>query len=228
VVGFAGEQDNYYCFRNRLEAALSDRVCCWEIATGNLVASYEPGIDEFIHFQGAFSVWTADAGVKHVTKVVNAITGEDITYKCTHGQAIWQLKVLPDNMSLACQYDDYVIRISDVHSGNIIGNPIMFDFGCMSFSANSRRLIVARTRDVAIYNVETGKLLCGPLEWAYNESYIEPARVELSCDETHLVVWTRHGSFRVLDVQCEKVIATVTLGNLWNCNWCAMSFDGRS
>jgi WD40 repeat protein len=224
VVGFAGDERHW--FGARSVAASSDRVCCWEIATGNLVASYELGIDEFVHVQGAFLVWTAE--VKHVTKIVNAITGEDVTYKYTHGQVIQSLEVSPDKMSMACRYDDYVIRISDVHSGNIVGDPIMFDFDCMSFSANGRRLVVARTRDVAIYDVETGKLLYGPLEWAYDESYIKPAGVELSRDETRLVVWTRDGSFRVLDVQCAKVIAPVTRGNLWDCNWCAMSFDGTS
>jgi WD40 repeat protein len=208
-------------------AASSDRVCCWEIATGNLVASYELGIDAFVHCQGAFLVWTAE--VEHVTKIVNAITGEDVTYKYTHGQVIQSLAVSPDNRSLACRYDDNVIRTSDVHSGNIIGDPIMFDFGCMSFSADGRRLVVARARDVAIYDVETGKLLYGPLEWAYDESNIPiAAGVELSCDETRLVIWTQVGNFHVLDVQCATVIATAPRENFWHCNWCAISFDGTS
>jgi WD40 repeat protein len=203
-------------------------LCHWEIATGNLVSSYEVGMDGFMHFQGAFLVWM---GAGHVTKIVNAITGEDVTNKYTHGQVILQLKVSLDNTSLACRYDDNVIRMSNVHSGNIIGNPIMFDSDCMSFSINSRRLIVARAQDIAIYDVETGRLLHGPLEWAYDESYQpkpKPRGVELSCDETRLVVWTSDGDFYVLDGQCAKVIATSTPGKSGYCDWCAISFDGTS
>ena len=231
MVGLAGDsRRGHYWLEDRLVAGSSEQVCHWEIATGNLVASFELGIDEFVHFEGPFLVWTAE--VNRVTKIVNTITGEDVTNKYTYGQVIRRLKVSSDNKSMACQYDD-VIRTFDVHSGDIIGDSIMFNFGLISFSINGRRLIVVRARDISIYDVETGKLLHGPLEVAYDESCgREISGVELSLDETRLVIWTSgrlmsDSSFHVLDVQCAKIIATSTPRNGYY-NWCAISFDGTS
>ena len=134
-----------------------------------------------------------------------------------HDQAIFSLKVSPDNSKAACLYrshddgsDSSVIRILEVHSGDVIGDPINVGMETwsnriiMSFSSNTKRLIVVGGRNVTIYRVSaTGKLAAGPLKRKYTVR-----GAELSSDETRclLLAWA-HVS-EVLDVPSWKILGT--------------------
>jgi WD40 repeat protein len=209
-----------------------DHIYIWDFPRGSLVTSYDLGNDDFVQFQGGYLVWRPGIGplerphpdYNDIRKLVHAMTGEDVTNKYIHGQTISEICISPNHSRLACKYHDNFFRILDADSGDMIGNPIPFDSGCLSFSCKGRRLVVATVLVISIYDANTGQLLHGPLHGAYDNV----AGVELSPDETRLVVWRCPPSaqpdvFMVLDVQNAKVIA-IAKENCYTVG-CAISCD---
>jgi WD40 repeat protein len=235
VISFAetsGPQDPHTIEWNRVIARPTDRICIWDFSRGSLVTSYELGNDEFVYFKDSYLVWRLRPSWDLddcIRKFVHAMTGEDVTNKYIHdGQTISEIYGSPNHARLACAYHDNFLRILDADSGDIVGDPVPFEFrsGCVSFSSTGTRLVLATVHAISIYDSNTGQLLHGPLHGAYDSV----SGVDLSPDETRLVVWRRsnaqHNIFMVLDVKHANVIA-ITKENCVAVG-CTISRDGSS
>ena len=169
-------------------------LCIWSTVTGELVVKH--GVGGFAHPQGAY--FTINPGRLGIFMI---LTGEEVTNKLTHGRPADGAIFSPDNTKVLLQTGSRA-TLSDVESGNIIGEPVNHGYSSkdFSFAANGRHVIATNRNSISIFDASTGKLTAGPI---IREYIIDGAA--LSFDGTRLVIWN-FNNVEVLDIQSGDVI----------------------
>jgi WD40 repeat protein len=178
------------------------RVRLWDMTTDKMVVDYKLEVAQFahVHIKGIYVV--IGPNFKEVHNIIDVLTGADVTTKYTHGRTIEQVEFSSDHARVVCLHDDNFVRIMDILSGNVIGDPIV-DVTSFQISAKGK-LLVWQVKLFTIYDVDTGKLEDGPLQREYLIN-----GMALSFDETRLLVWGAR-RFEVLDMPSGKVVAAAT------------------
>ena len=189
------------------------QVFIWEVMNGNLVVTYK--------LEGS---WLADTHFLQDNylgfgssqtgfQIIDLISRDDITTKFSHGQSIMKpMQFSPDGSKVACMHDDMVIRILDVFSGNVIGNPIgpiqtnNMVFCKFGFLAKGK-IFVWLVDGITCHNINSEEVEYVPLrkgfsKWGSNS-------VALSSDGTHLVV-CKFAELEVLHIKSGKTVGTLS------------------
>ena len=155
-------------------------VCVWDVAAGSLEKEYMEMQD--VTLQGAYFT-TGD-------RIVNVMTGEDVTSKYNDGRKMYEVTFSRDDTRVLINW-----VLHDVDSGNIITRIVL-----ASFAADGKHIIAWSGRGTSILDLRTGELAFGPFEMG--------GGVDLSFDGTRLLVAGYNQSTEVIDVQSGQVIAT--------------------
>jgi DNA-binding beta-propeller fold protein YncE len=138
-------------------------------------------------------------------RIFKTLTGEEVTNKLMHGRKIDRAIFSPDDTKILLRTGSSS-TISDVKSGNIIGEPINHknDYEDCSFAEKGKHIIAISGQSISIFDASTGKLTAGPIT---RECDITEAA--LSSDGTRLVICNHWQILEILDVQSGDVIVTL-------------------
>ena len=168
-------------------------VCIWDVTTGSLEKDYVE--EEYVTLQGAYFIAKG--------RIVNAMTGEDVTSKYSDGREITEAIFSRDDTRVLIRtkatngLTDSVLH--DVDSGNVIAH---LGAEWTSFAADGKHLIAQNGSSKSILDLSTGMLAFGPFEIGSSTPF-----VDLSFDGTRFLV-IRDGKSAVMDLQSGQVIAT--------------------